>query len=114
MKNCILAGLLIFSTICFAQVKKKTQVSKKDVKSGLVTFESFTNDKGDVSYGFRIGGLIVGPNMVLQSDGKTTYVHYNKNNVMDGTLIEMDKQSGTVSLFTYRDGLKDGPCNYSS
>ncbi|MEZ4852785.1 hypothetical protein [Flavobacterium sp.] len=109
MKKIILFALLTFTTMGFAQQNMKKQVSKKDVKNGLITFETFTNNAGDVSYGFRMGALIVGPNMIKHSDGKVTYQNYNKEHTIDGTVIIMDNQKQKIELYTYRDSKKEGP-----
>lgn len=96
--------------ICgYAQDNQKNQAGKKEVKKGLVSFEAYTANNGDVSYGFRINGLIVGPNMVLHTDGSTTYQNYNKDNKIDGVVINMKKQEGTIDLYTYRESKKNGP-----
>lgn len=109
MKKCTQLVMLILTTFCFAQQNFGDHVGKKDVKKGLISFETFTAENGDVSYGFRMDGLIVGPNMILHTDGKTTYVNYNKDHQKDGTLVEMNKQQGTIELYTYRKDQKDGP-----
>ena len=109
MKNFAQLVVLVFTSICFSQQNFGNQAGKKEVKKGLVSFETFTADNGDVSYGFRMNGLIVGPNMVLHSDGRTTYANYNKDHQKDGTLIIMNKQQGTIELYTYRKDKKEGP-----
>lgn len=79
------------------------------MKKGSVSFVTSTATNGSVSYGFKMDGLVVGPNMILHSDGRTTFVNFNKDHQMDGTLIEMDKLQGTTELYTYRKGKKNGP-----
>ncbi|WPR72807.1 hypothetical protein SLW70_06680 [Flavobacterium sp. NG2] len=109
MKKILPLALLLAITTTWAQSNFNKQPGKKEFKKGMVTYESFTDSNGAVSYGFRINGLIVGPNMVLHTNGKSSFVNYNLSSQMDGTLIEMDKNSGTIDLITYRDGEKDGP-----
>lgn len=109
MKKVAQILLLLTVTMSFSQQNFGNQAGKKEVKKGLITFETFTNSDGAVSHGFRMDGLIVGPNMVLHADGKTTFVNYNKDHEKDGTLIEMDKEKGTLELYTYRKNKKDGP-----
>lgn len=110
MKNALLPCiLLLILNVSNAQQNFGNQVSKKDVKKGLITFETFTTSDGSISYGFKMNGLIVGPNMVLHTNGKTVFVSYNKDHEMDGTLIEMDKLQGTTELYTYRKNQKNGP-----
>lgn len=109
MKKTIQIIALLVVTFGYAQQNFSKQVGKKDVKKGLISFKSFTNENGDVSYGFRKDSLIVGPNMILHADGKVTYQTYNKDNQLDGTVIKMDKEKDIVELYTYRDGKKDGP-----
>lgn len=109
MKKATQILLLLTVTMSFSQQNFGNQAGKKEVKKGLITFETFTNSDGAVSHGFRMDGLIVGPNMVMHADGKTTFVNYNKDHQKDGTLIEMDKEKGTIELYTYRKDKKEGP-----
>lgn len=101
--------LLLATAFSHAQQNQKNQVNKKDIKKGLVSFNSSTDENGAVSFGFTMNGASVGPNMVLHPNGKTTYVSYNKDHQMDGTMIIMKKQEGTVELYTYRNNKKNGP-----
>lgn len=100
---------LFMTTSVHAQDNQKNQPGKKEVKKGEISFKSFTAENGDVSYGFRMDGLIVGPNMVLHTDGSTTYQNYNKESKIDGVVIQMKKQEGTIELYTYRHSKKNGP-----
>lgn len=100
---------LLFITICaHAQDNPKNQAGKKEVKKGLVSFETTTADDGAVHYGFKMNGLDVGPHMVLRTNG-TTYTTYNREHHLDGPLIEMGKEQGTIELYTYRKNKKNGP-----
>ena len=101
--------LLLTSSFSYAQLDYANQVSKKDVSKGLVTFEKTTAPNGSISYGFKMDGRIVGPNMILHTDGRTSYLNYNKDHEVDGTLIEANKLEGTTELYTYRKGQKSGP-----
>src|SRR5690606_23016510 len=56
-----------------------------------------------------MNGLIVGPNLLLHTDGSTTYQNYNNKSQIDGVLILMKKQEGTIELYTYRESKKNGP-----
>ncbi len=104
------ALFLLAITVSYGQISfYNPSVKEKDVKKGLVTFETFTNSEGDVSYGFRKDGLIVGPNMVLHSDGKITYQNYSKDHLLEGVQVIMDKQSGSIELYTYEKSEKNGP-----
>lgn len=100
---------LLSVTIGYAQQDFGAQVKKKDVKKGLVSFEKVTEANGDVIYGFKIDGAWVGPNMNLKATGINSYVNYNKKHELDGTMINMNKQEGTITLFTYRKNKKNGP-----
>jgi hypothetical protein len=108
-KGILFIALLFTGTFSYAQLSFGNQVGKKDVKSGTISFEKTTAANGDLIYGFKMKGLVVGPNMVLHTDGKTTFVNYNKDSQMDGTLIATSKSSGTIELYTYRKNVKDGP-----
>ena len=77
MKKTTLILLLLSITVGFSQQNFGNQAGKKEVKKDLITFEKFTNTDGAISYGFRMDGLIVGPNMVLHTDGKTTFTNYH-------------------------------------
>ncbi|SMC82891.1 MORN repeat-containing protein [Cellulophaga tyrosinoxydans] len=109
MKKTTLILLFLSITVGFSQQNFGNQVGKKEVKKDLITFKKFTNTDGAISYGFRMDGLIVGPNMVLHTDGKTTFTNYNKDHQKDGTLIEMNKEEGSIELYTYRNDKKEGP-----
>lgn len=105
----ILTMALLLITICgHAQDNPKNQAGKKEVKKGLVSFETTTADDGAVHYGFKMNGLDVGPHMVLRTNG-TTYSTYNREHHLDGPLIEMGKEQGTIELYTYRKNKKNGP-----
>lgn len=109
MKKNLLIICLLSSIFSFAQLDFGNQVSKNDVKIGLVIFEKTTDDKGTVTYGFKMDGKPVGGQMILSTSGTVTYQNYNKRNDIDGTTLIMDKQSGEVSLYTYRKSKKEGP-----
>lgn len=102
-------ALLFLVAGTYAQDNQKNQPGKKELKKGLISFKTFTATNGDVSYGFSMNGLIVGPNMVLHTDGSTTYQNYNKESQIDGVVINMKKQAGTIELYTYRESKKNGP-----
>ncbi len=105
----IVLALLLIATGGYAQDNQKNQPGQKEVKKGLISFKSFTAGNGDASYGFTMNGLIAGPNMVLHTDGSTTYQNYNKDSKIDGVVINMKKQEGTIELYTYRESKKNGP-----
>jgi hypothetical protein len=109
MKKITQVLLLVICSTGFSQENFKNQITKKDLKKSTVTFESFTNENGDVSFGFRLDSLIVGPNLVISSNGTKTYQNYNKDHEIDGTVINMYKEKDEIELFTYRKGLKNGP-----
>lgn len=110
MKRLAFSLLFLFIiSFCKAQISYGNQVGKKDLKKETITFETYTATNGAVSYGFKMNDLIVGPNMVLHTDGRTSFVNYNKSHLMDGTFIELNKLQGTQELYTYRNGKKDGP-----
>lgn len=109
MKKIIQTILLFIITTSFSQQNFGNQAGKKEVKKNLISFETFTDSVGSVSHGFRMDGLIVGPNMVMHTDGKITFANYNKDHQIDGTQIIMDKEKGTLELYTYRENKKEGP-----
>lgn len=109
MKKITQILLLVICSTGFSQENFKNQITKKDLKKSTVTFKSFTNENGDVSFGFRLDSLIVGPNLVISSNGTKTYQNYNKDHEIDGTVINMYKEKDEIELFTYRKGLKNGP-----
>jgi hypothetical protein len=109
MKKSTLFICLLFTAIGFAQIDYGNQVKKNDVKKGLITFEKSTDNNGVVTFGFKMEGKPVGAQMILSPTGITTYLNCNKDNHIDGTTLIMDKNSGEISLYTYRKSKKDGP-----
>ncbi|MVO09300.1 hypothetical protein GOQ30_09035 [Flavobacterium sp. TP390] len=109
MKKALLFISLLLVSLSFSQIDYGKQVKKKDVDKGLISFVKTTDDKGNVSIGFRMDDLPVGPQLNIDAAGIKTYSNYNKDHVMDGTTIIMNSSTGEVTLYTYRNNLLDGP-----
>lgn len=106
-------GLLFFSLFItfsgFSQIDFGKQVKKKEVEKGLISFANTTDDKGNVTIGFRMDNLPVGAQLNIGATGIRTYCNYNKEHKMDGTTIIMNSNTGEISMYTYRDNVLDGP-----
>ncbi|MCX7548729.1 hypothetical protein OS188_12270 [Xanthomarina sp. F1114] len=109
MKNVLKLVMLLFCGSVFAQISYAKQVGKKEVKKELVSFHENTDANGNVTYGFLMDGLAVGGQMLVTTDGKSIYQTFNKNHELDGTKIIMDRNSGSIELYTYRKNEKNGP-----
>ena len=109
MKNTFKLIALLICSSAMAQINYGNQVGKKEVKKGEVTFEQKTDDKGNTTIGFIMDGLPVGGQKVVTIDGQTIYQTYNRKHELDGTKIIMDKNSGSIELYTYRKNQKNGP-----
>lgn len=109
MKKALLFISLVTASLSFSQIDYGKQVKKKDVEKGLISFVNTTDDKGNVSIGFRMDNLPVGPQLNIDAAGIRTYSNYNKDHDMDGTTIIMNSNTGEITLYTYRNSIMDGP-----
>lgn len=109
MKTILKLLILFLCSFSTAQINYGNQVGKKEVKKGLVTFEQKTDDSGNTTYGFVLDGLPVGGQMQTRTDGTTIYQTFNKKHELDGTKIIMDRNSGSIEMYTYRKNQKNGP-----
>lgn len=109
MKKVLLFISLLTVSLSFSQIDYGKQVKKKEVEKGLISFVNTTDDKGNISIGFRMDNLPVGAQLNIDATGVRTYSTYNKEHVMDGTTIIMNSNTGEVTLYTYRNNLLDGP-----
>ncbi|MFC5284871.1 hypothetical protein [Pedobacter alpinus] len=99
---------LITPVLAFSQIDFAKQVKKKDMKD--VSFFDEIDENGKITYGFKIGGKLVGANLVAdKKTGVNIYSTYNTNNQMDGTTIIQNQQTKDVELYTYRKNIKEGP-----
>jgi hypothetical protein len=109
MKNTLLILAILISSPSIAQIAYGNQVGKKEVKKGIVVFENKTDEKGNTTIGFTMNGLPVGGQMIVNTKGETFYQTHNKKHQLDGTQIIMNKNTGSIELYTYRQDLKNGP-----